>query len=231
MVLQMEKIEKNKKEVSLSKADIIYKALQEEIVEGRISPGERLVERNLMERFKVSKTPVREALLKLKQDGLVEGGLYQGISVIRISREDAIEIYDLREVLEGFAARKAAEAGIEKDAEGLSFFLRLFEECIEKGDIRKYALFDLEFHKFLGVMSGNKRLVKIIQRFFYQEKILLRTSLTLPSRGPKISLNEHREIIKAIIEKDASLAEMKAREHVRNTKEAVLYWFERTQWY
>jgi len=58
----------------------------------------------------------------------------------------------------------------------------------------------------------------------------LRTSLMLPSRGPKVSLAEHRKVVEAIIEKNASLAEKKAKEHVRNTKEAVLRWFENTQW-
>lgn len=224
-------MERTEKDSLLSKTDMVYRALQEEIVEGRIPPGERLVERNLMERFGVSKTPIREALLKLKQDGLVEGGVvHQGVSVIRISREDAIEIYDLREVLEGLAARKAAERIREEDIEKLNSFLQLFEECVEKGDIRKYAKMDLDFHKFLAVVSGNKRLVKAIERFFYQARILLRTSLMLPSRGPKVSLAEHRKVVEAIIEKNASLAEKKAKEHVRNTKEAVLRWFENTQW-
>lgn len=226
MVLQMEKIEKNKKEVSLSKADIIYKALQEEIVEGRISPGERLVERNLMERFKVSKTPVREALLKLKQDGLVEGGLYQGISVIRISREDAIEIYDLREVLEGLAARKAAERITLEEATKLRSFIEVFQECVEKNDVKRYTLLDLKFHNLLGKIGKNKRLMDMMQRFHSQSRVLLRTSLNLPTRGPLVSFNEHKKIIRRILDKNPHLAERMAKEHVRKTKQAVLEWFD-----
>jgi len=81
----------------------------ENITERKLLPGERLVERDLMEKLGVSKTPIREVLARLKEDGLMEGALHQSAFVARNSRKDAAEIYDLRRALEALAARCAAE--------------------------------------------------------------------------------------------------------------------------
>ncbi len=214
----------------LGKAEMVHTALSEDILEGRLPPGQRVVERDLMERFGVSKTPAREAILRLKQDGLVEGKLNQGVSVIRILRKDAVEIYDLREILEAMAARKTAERITPDKTEKLHSIIRFAEDCVRKNDSKKYAQLDLQFHKLIGVISNNQRLYEIMERLTHQSRILLRTSLNLPKRGPKVSLNEHQKIVKAIVDKNPSLTEKMARMHIRNTKEAVLDWFDRTHW-
>jgi len=215
---------------SFGKTEMIYKALQKDIREGRLFPGDRLIERDLMKKFNVSKTPIREALVRLKQDGLVEGILHKGVSLIRISRKDAVEIYDLREILEGMAAKKVAEKGTPKKVEKLRSMIQLFEECVEKNDVKEYARLDVEFHNLLGTLSENKRLCEMMHRLYHQSRILLKTSLNLPKRGPKISLGEHKKIVDAIVNHDPNRAEVIAREHVRNTKKAVLNWFDTTGW-
>lgn len=215
---------------SLGKTEMVYKALQEDIIEGRLSPGQRLVERELMEKFGVSKTPVREALVRLKQDGLIDGALHQGVSVIRISRKDAVEIYDLREILEGMAAKKVAEKITPDNAEKLDSIIQLFEKHGRKNDLKAYAQLDVKFHDLIGVLSNNQRLYQMVRRIYHQSRILLRTSLNLPIRGPEVSLGEHKKVVEAIVNKNPSLAEKMAREHIKNTREAVLDWFDRTYW-
>jgi len=178
----------------------------------------------------VSRTPVREALARLKKDGLVEGALHQSVVVARILRKDAVEIYNLREVLEGLAAKSAAEKITAGKVKGLRSIIQLSEECIKKDDIKKYAHLDLQFHNLVGIISQNKRLCEIIQHLYYQTRILMRTSMTLPGRGVKVSLSEHKKIVEAIVNRNPDLAEKMAKEHIRKTKKAVLDWFDRTQW-
>jgi len=209
---------------NISKTDAVYKTLQDSIVDGTLSPGERLVEKDLTEKFGVSKTPVREALARLKQDGLIEGTLYQGVSVIRISRKDVVEIYDLREALEGMAAGKVAERITPDRAERLRSLIQLSEECVRKGAAAEYAHLDMEFHNLLRTFSENERLCYMMRSLDYQSRILLKTSLNLPKRGPEVSLNEHKKIVEAILVHDTSVAEQMAREHVKNASRAVLDW-------
>lgn len=217
-------------EESLGKAEMAYKALREDVTQGRLSPGERLVEKNLMKRFGVSKTPIREALSRLKQDGVVEGSPHHSVSVIRVSPNDAVEIYDLREILEGLAAKKTAEKTTPDKANEMRSIIRHFEKCVKKNDVREYISLDVRFHKTLGAMSGSKRLSDMMEHLYHQSRILLKTSLKLPGRGPAVSLTEHKKIVEAIIDEDVSLAEQMAREHIDKTKKAVLNWFNRTQW-
>ena len=91
-----------------SKASIVFESLREEILNGTMGPNERLVERDLVERFGVSKTPVREALSMLRNEGLARGRYYRGMIVVHMSPHALHDLYDLREALEGLAARSAA---------------------------------------------------------------------------------------------------------------------------
>ncbi len=217
-------------EENFSKTEMVYKRLQEDIIEGRLFPGERLVERDITEKFDVSKTPVREALARLKQDGLIEGILYKGVSVIRISRKETVEIYDLHEVLDGMAARKVAEGITSDRAEKLRSLIQLSEECVKKDDVKEYARLDMEFHNTLRIFSENQRLCQIMQGLYYQSRILLKNSLNLPIRGLKVSLSDHKKIAKAILNNDPYVAEQMAKEHIKNVRKAVLDWFDKTQW-
>ena len=213
-----------------SKSEKIYKILQDDIIERRFLPGQRLVERELIEKLGVSKTPVREALARLKRDGLVEGTLHRSIVVSRILRKDAVEIYDLREILEGLAARGAAEKITPEKAKEIHSIIQLTEECIKKNNLKEYAPLDLQFHNLIGIISENERLCEMMQRLHYQIRILMSTSITLPGRGVRVSLNEHKKIVKEIVNRNPDLAEKMAKEHIKKTRKAVLDWFDRTQW-
>lgn len=213
-----------------SKSEKVYKILREEIIQRKFPPGERLVERDLIKKFGISKTPIREAIIRLKKDGLVEGSLRQSASVIRISRKDVVEIYDLREILEGLAAKYAAEEITSEKAEKLRLIIRLSENCLKENNFKEYSRFDLKFHNSIGIISENKRLYQMMQSLRYQIRILMTTSITLLGRGMKESLSEHKKIVETIVNQNSDLAEKMAKEHVRKTKEVVLDWFDRAQW-
>ena len=213
-----------------SKTEKVYKILRDDVIEKRLLSGQRLVERELIDRLGVSKTPVREALARLKRDGLVRGNLHQSVFVTRILRKDAVEIYNLREVLEGLAAKSAAEKIIPDKAKKLRSIVQLSEECIKENSLKKYARLDLEFHNLIGMIGQNERLCKMMQHLHYQTRILMTTSMALPGRGAKISLSEHKKVVEAIINHNLDLAEKMAKEHIKKTKKAVLDWFDRMPW-
>ena len=181
----------------------------------------------------MSKTPIREALNKLEENGIVTYELNKGFSVVRMSHCDVEEIYELREVLEGLAAKKIAEKlnpAIAQDKNIIENF-RLSEECLENNNIQKYSILDMKFHNILADMSGNYRLKNTLDKLYYQAKLLLSTSLYLPGRDISISFNEHKDIVKAISNKDILNAERKARAHVRGVKTAVLNWIDKKKYY
>lgn len=204
-----------------SKTEKVYDLLVESIITQRFPPGERLVERSLAERFGVSKTPVREALNRLKKEGLVEGTPYSGFFVARISAEDMEEIYELREVLEGLAARNATKKINEKQIRQLNSIIQSFEDCVREKDVKRYSSFDLEFHNLLAAISKNGRLTQIMQPLRNQTRILMSTSVILPGRV-ETSLKEHKKIMNAVIARKPDLAEQFTREHIRNVRKAVL---------
>ena len=216
-----------------SKSKKIYNLIIKEIVTGKIFPGQRLTERELIEKYGMSKTPIREALNKLEENGIVTYELNKGFSVVKISHCDVEEIYELREVLEGLAAKKVVEKldlAITQDKNIIENF-RLSEECLKNNDIQKYSILDMEFHHLLVDMSGNYRLKSMLDKLYYQAKLLLSTSLYLPGRGISVSFNEHKDIAKAISNKDIINAEKKAQAHIKNVKTAILNWIDKKNYY
>jgi len=204
-----------------SKSEKVYDILLENIIRRRLTPGERLVERDLAEKLGVSKTPVREALSRLRKEGLVEGTSYRGFFVTRISPKDMEEIYELREVIEGLAARNATKKINEEQIEQLNSIIRSFEECVRKKDLEYYSSLDLEFHNLLAAGSKNRRLSQIMQLLRNQTRILMSSSVVLPGRV-EASLKEHKKIMNAVVSHEPDLAEQFAREHIKNVKKAVL---------
>lgn len=211
-----------------SKAEIVYAALKEEILKGAYSPRERLVERELTEKFGMSKTPIREALSRLKEDGLVGGTLYQGMYVVRLLPSDALEIYEIREILEGLVARKVAQRITPELTRKLKDLLSLASRYAKTNEVEYFRL-NLEFHRILKKACGNQRLSEMLERVYNQNQALLSTSLNIPKRGPRMSLNEHKGIVAAIVKKKPGMAEEMAREHIRNTYRALQDWCRKNQ--
>jgi len=204
-----------------SKSERIYDILLENIIKRRFVPGEKLVERDLAKKLKVSKTPVREALSKLEREGLIEGPSYRSFSVTQLSEKDIIEIYDIREIADGLAARCAAKKADKKQIKQLHSIIHSLRDYVKKNDLGSYNSLDIKFHNLLGAISENKRLREIMQRLRNQTRVLMTTSVTLLGRA-KASLAEHTKIVDAIVNQEADLAEKFAREHIRNVKKAVL---------
>ncbi len=205
----------------MSKAEAAYLALKEEILNGKFFPKERILERELTKKFNISKTPIREALTKLKQEGLLIGTFYQGMQVIRLTEKDIQDIFELRELLEGLAAKKVAESGGAEIDEELRNIIDLSEKCLRTNPNEFYRL-NLRFHNVFRYSCSNQQLTEALERLFSKNSFLFSTSINplknmLPRDGIEKSLQEHKNIAIAVIEKNPLLAEEKAKEHIRNT--------------
>jgi DNA-binding GntR family transcriptional regulator len=193
------------------------RALKQGIMQARYAPGQRLVEAELMQEYSVSRAPVREALRRLAADGLVDIEPYRGAVVRRLTREGLVNGFQLREVLEGFAARQAAErvAGLGKDAAKIKRALRaLLREATDNPD--QYMEQNIRFHAFIAELSGND----LVGRALSQVQMpALRAYFprVLDDEAIQDSKIEHRNIAEAILDGDANRAEQTMREHVRRT--------------
>ncbi|MGB9857747.1 MAG: GntR family transcriptional regulator [Dictyoglomaceae bacterium] len=199
----------------------VYERIREAIISGQFRPGTKLTVDILSEELKVSRTPVKEALVRLEREGLVESIPRRGMFVTKIDIEDAIEIYELREVLEGFAVRKFCE-NLDLDVlNELKELLKEGERYVIQGKLEKYSDIDEKFHKTIWDKSKNRRLFKFLENIRSQIRLLMTSSVNIPGRAEE-SLKEHKNIIKALEERNPDLAEEYMRLHIRKTKEVAL---------
>lgn len=201
--------------------EIAFQKLRKAIFDGQIKKGDHLVESVIAEKMNVSRTPVREALRQLEIEGLVLNVPRKGAIVQGITREDAVDIYDLREVLEGLMARTACQNITENDINRLKEIIKLMEASIQQ---EKYECL-LELHKEYNTIilnsSRNKRLQATMKNI-YEYLISLR-SISLYHESRKIvALEEHKQIVHALENRDEEAAEIATRTHIRKAKEAFL---------
>lgn len=198
---------------SFSLEEKVYLLLEEEILTGKLKRGEQLREVALAERLSVSRTPIRGALHRLAEDGLVELCANKGATVIGITIEDIEDIYYIRMRLEGLAARLAAERMNDKDKQALISLVELSEFYLVKRNDDKRGELDSAFHKMIFEASGSRHLCKILSDLHRNIKAYRKISLSQSDRAEK-SVREHRGILEAILRGDANEAERLTYVHI-----------------
>jgi DNA-binding GntR family transcriptional regulator len=183
----------------------IVETVRNAIVNGQIPAGARVAEPDLADRFGISRTPIREAFRQLESEGFITVIPRKGAIVASLSAKDISDFYDLKMVLEGYAARCAARTLTEKDLTKMEAVNRQMEAAAAKKDLRKVLLLHNEFHEIFLKACGNEKLHSIVQNMVMQFQ---RFRLILAVRG-KIegSIRQHREIIDAFRKRNADLAE------------------------
>lgn len=200
--------------------------LRDLILAGRIEAGERLSEVALSARLKVSRTPLRAALQKLEQEGLVITIPSGGYQVRYFSREDVIDAMELRGVMEGTAARLAAERGAPPvRLNALLEIVRKLDEVISVYprplDFERYAMLNEQFHHLLAELSGSALIARELERItglpFASPNAFVGAELNVPAfeQSLLIAQSQHRAIVQAISLREGSRAESIAREHAR----------------
>ncbi|WP_460066667.1 GntR family transcriptional regulator [Streptomyces sp. YKOK-I1] len=197
--------------------------MRRRIIKGEVEPGSALSEAALADEFGVSRTPVREALKQLQTEGLVEIRPRVGTYVTLPSRREITELFEMKELLEGAAARLLARRGRVPETDALERNLREADEAVERDDRERYAGLVQEFHDLLLAGSDNSKLQAHYRMLMNQLAYprLVNTSLSRPGRAIQ-SDREHHLVLELILEKDGDSAERVMREHVRASRRALL---------
>ncbi|OLF08036.1 hypothetical protein BLA60_24505 [Actinophytocola xinjiangensis] len=202
-------------------SSMAYQALRHAILSGRLAPGSHVSVRPLCEEFDLSATPVKAALHALEREGFLVLRPHRGFFVPEVNRADMRELYELREVLDGIAARRAATA---PDRSGLVTRLNALVDQqakeLAKPDLSGYGDLDVLFHQEILTAAGNGRLQHVAENMIGQLRLGRATSARVPGR-PAAALSEHTEIIAAIAAGQGSQAERLARRHVRKSANAL----------
>lgn len=193
----------------------VFLRLENDILNGRYRAGESLIEAKLCDEMGVSRTPVREALRQLELEGLVQAIPNKGVVVNGVSPQDIEDIYTIRMLIEGLAARWAAEKITPSELEELKEILELEEFYTNKNDVVHLLKCDSAFHDIIFRASKSKPLMQTLSSFHHHVQRARNASFESPGRAKK-TLEEHRAILRAIEEGAAERAEKLTIEHVRN---------------
>ena len=199
----------------------VYFQLEEEILSGKLNRGDTLTECALSARLGVSRTPLRAALHRLAEEGLVKITPNRGAVVVGVNADDLVDIYKIRTRLEGLASSLAAGRISEEDKKRLSESVELSEFYIRKRDADKLKELDSEFHNIIYEASGNRRLSKILSELHRSIRAYRRLSLTVTDRLER-SVDEHREILNAILKGDTEEADRLTSLHIEAALENLL---------
>ncbi|HUZ20290.1 MAG TPA: GntR family transcriptional regulator [Acidimicrobiales bacterium] len=187
--------------------------IRDAIVRGDYSPNERLVESDLAQHFEVSRGAVRAALMELAGEGLVEREANRGARVRAITRDEAIEISEVRMAMEGLCAAKAAERITDAEADELRAVLAQMEAAQANGDLMLYSELNQRLHHRIREISRHPTASRIVERLRNQS-VRLQFRLALAPGRTAVSLCEHRAVVAALVARDRDGAERAMRAHL-----------------
>jgi DNA-binding GntR family transcriptional regulator len=199
-------------------SNAIYLALREAILARVLPSGERLAEPQLAALFKRSRTPVREAILRLEWEHLAERSARRGFVVGGISREEILEVYAVREVIDGLAARLAAQACLPTELDHLTWLQRRLRKAAEQHDYRLMIELNIEFHEAIARGSRNVLLLQFMRQIHDWVRRFKDTTVSYGGRGTDAA-EEHDALLEAIAKRDPDAAERIAREHMARARQ------------
>ena len=203
-----------------------YTDLKALILRGRLKPGERLAETDLARRLGVSRTPLREALTRLEQDGLVIGKPHLGYVVIDLDAKALLDLLNIREVLDMHAAVEAVRHSSEHDLGRLRAVMARIERLNERDsrsvkDIAEELELGLRIHEVIAEATGNRYLVESLTRIYERLQLALWLEILWVDKWDN-TLEEHRAIVDAVCRRDEAAAAAAARAHVKTSRDNIL---------
>jgi DNA-binding GntR family transcriptional regulator len=204
-----------------SKREIVYNKIRNSIFIGELKPGEKLVENNLCETFHAGRTPLREALLQLQAEGLVNVIPNKGAFIPTLSIGELEEIYDIISILEGYATEKATMCITATHKKELKAIKSDLEKAGLAKDYKIWSEKNTKFHAYFSEISGNLHLPKIIKSLrdrIYKYRYF---SIVLPGHIEHY-IHDHKIILEAVFKKEAEEAGKLMRNHILYTKEVLI---------
>lgn len=205
--------------------DWVYATIKDAILSLELPMGSQLKIDELAGKLDCSRTPIREALLRLEKDGLVEVVPRVGFFVTQITRRDLKELLEIRELLEAYAVRTAADALSDSDLNYLDQLLDLGEKAVREGDLEQFQQVEIDFHTRLMELAPNRRLTEAmngLQDLTYRERML---ALRSPE-NVRETLLEHRRIVEALRKGDGELAARMMAEHIAGVRTRLIDFLE-----
>ncbi|HWK71544.1 GntR family transcriptional regulator [Pollutimonas sp. M17] len=199
-----------------SLADLAYQRIEAIILSGKLQGGERLNDSKLAKAFSISRGPVRSALARLADAGLVELIPYRGAFVRRIDLDDVMEIYDVRAAVERAGVLAASRNMTPEILERLAAYAADMDQSVGSGDREAYFKTNLAFHQLLHQTSGNSRLLELYERYTREQTLFRHFSLV--TAGIEESNREHQRIVRALQAGDAQTAAHEMEAHVLSAK-------------
>lgn len=200
--------------------DVVFHTLREAILKGDLKPGERLMELQLAAKLGVSRTPIREAIRMLEQEGLAVTMPRKGAEVARMTLKDMEDVLEIREALDELAVRIACEKITEEQLKKLIAVKEEFETETKSGDLKKIAESDVRFHDIIYEATGNPKLVTMLNNLREQVYRYRVEYIKNPENYP-VLIAEHEAIVDGVKNHDAKKARDAMREHVANQAVAV----------
>ena len=201
-----------------SLTSVVQREIERRIVQGEMAPGDKLIEAALADSLGVSRGPVREALRMLEEAGLVRLEKNRGAFVRHIDFDEAMEIFDLRAMMDEAVGRQLATGIQPAQLRQARAQVDAMERAAKADDAAGYHLLNLQFHDSLVAFTGNRKLCALYRRLINELSLFRRLNLADASTLP-LSVQEHRAIVKAIASGDAEAAGRAMRQHVLDSKQ------------
>lgn len=203
---------------SSSAAESVHRTIREAILSGILPPGSRLREEDLARRFAVSRTPVREAILRLEGERLAVPAPRRGLVVAAVEREEILEVYVVRSAVDGLASRLAAQSAGQADTSTLTWLNMRLAEAGSAQRWDEMARLNLEFHEAVCRAGHNSVLLELMRMIHDRVRRFPGTTFAIAERAAE-AVEEHKQIIDAIMARNADEAEAAARGHMTKAME------------
>lgn len=201
--------------------DVVFNTLRQEILTGKLKPGERLMEIHLANKLGVSRTPIREAIRKLELEGLVIMIPRRGAEVAQISWKSLKDVLEVRSALDALAIELACERMGQEELESLYKACESFEEATKTKDTRKIAEADVALHDIIVMSTGNKRLIQLVNNLS-EQMYRYRFEYIKDESQHDMLVQEHKEMYRCIQCKDKKAAANVVKKHIDNQEEAII---------
>jgi DNA-binding GntR family transcriptional regulator len=207
--------------VTRSASEVAAELIRAAVLDGRLEPGVRLKEEDLARELGISRTPVREALLVLQTEGLIEGLPNRGSVVRSHSTDDLLDMYEMRALLEGYACRRAATRISEADLERLKESLVRFSRVRRKNDLQELVRENMVFHNTILDAAGSERLTRMV-RTVIEMPLVYRSYIWYSKDQVAISEHYHGRLVAALEARDGDRAELIMKEHVFEARDFLI---------
>jgi DNA-binding GntR family transcriptional regulator len=195
--------------------DVVFKTLRDAILRGDLKPGERLMEMHLAEGLGVSRTPIREAIRMLEQEGLAITIPRKGAQVAGMTEKDLYDVLEIRDALDELAVSKACEKVNKKSLSKLAEAMRDFEKSVASGNVRAIVSSDEQFHDVIYAMTDNPKLVNIVSNL-REQMYRYRYEYVKDNADYRQLVSEHTCIVDGLRRQDKEYVKSVMHTHLEN---------------